>query len=67
VTFVTESAPATSSDRLMEKLLRAPAATKRCHRRALERLRTILEAGEQRGARTTLSGGARKPATGFRL
>ena len=67
VTFVTESTPATSSDRLMEKLLRVPATTKRCHRRALERLRSILEAGEQRGARTTLSGGARKPATGFRL
>jgi uncharacterized protein YndB with AHSA1/START domain len=67
LTFVTESTPATSSDRLMEKLLRVPATTKRCHRRALERLRSILEAGEQRGARTTLSGGARKPATGFRL
>jgi uncharacterized protein YndB with AHSA1/START domain len=67
VTFVTESEPATFSDRLMEKLLRVPATTKRCHRRALERLRSILEAGEQRGARTTVSGGARKPATGFRL
>jgi uncharacterized protein YndB with AHSA1/START domain len=67
LTFVTESTPATSSDRLMEKLLRVPATTKRCHRRALERLRSILEAGEQRGARTTLSGGARKPATGFRM
>ena len=67
VTFVTESEPATLSDRLMEKFLRVPASTKRCHRRALERLRSILEAGEQRGARTTVSGGARKPATGFRL
>lgn len=67
VTFVTETEPATQSDRLMEKFLRVPAATARCHRRALERLRSILEAGEQRGARTTLSGGARKPATGFRL
>jgi len=67
VTFVTQTEPATQSDRLMEKFLRAPAATTRCHTRALERLRSILEAGEQRGARTTLSGGARKPATGFRL
>jgi uncharacterized protein YndB with AHSA1/START domain len=67
VTFVTQSEPATLSDRLMEKLLRVPAAKKRCHRRALERLRSILETGEQRGARTTVSGGARKPATGFRL
>jgi uncharacterized protein YndB with AHSA1/START domain len=67
VTFVTQSEPATLSDRLMERLLRVPAATKRCLRRALERLRSILETGEQRGARTTVSGGARKPATGFRL
>jgi uncharacterized protein YndB with AHSA1/START domain len=67
VTFVTQSEPATLSDRLMERFLRVPAATKRCHRRALERLRSILETGQQRGARTTVSGGARKPATGFRL
>jgi len=67
VTFVTQTEPATQSDRLMEKFLRVPAATTRCHQRALERLRSILEAGEQRGAHTTVSGGARKPATGFRL
>jgi uncharacterized protein YndB with AHSA1/START domain len=67
VSFTTQTEPATQADRLMEKFLRIPAATTRCHRRALERLRSILEAGEQRGARTTLSGGARKPATGFRL
>jgi uncharacterized protein YndB with AHSA1/START domain len=67
VTFVTSTQPATQSDRRMEKLLRLPAATTRCHRRALDRLRSILEAGEGRGARTTLAGGARKPASGFRL
>jgi uncharacterized protein YndB with AHSA1/START domain len=67
VTFVTQTEPATQSDRLMEKFLRVPAATTRCHQRALERLRSILEAGEQRGDHTTVSGGARKPATGFRL
>jgi uncharacterized protein YndB with AHSA1/START domain len=67
VTFVTQTEPATQSDRLMEKLLRVSAATTRCHRKALDRLRAILEAGEQRGARTTVSGGPRKPATGFRL
>jgi uncharacterized protein YndB with AHSA1/START domain len=67
VTFVTQSEGATFADGLMEKLLRVRAATTRCHRRALDRLRSILEAGEQRGARTTLSGGARKPASGFRL
>ncbi len=65
--FVTSSEPATQSDRIMEKLLRVAAATRRCHQHALERLRAILESGEQRGARTTVAGGARKPASGFRL
>jgi uncharacterized protein YndB with AHSA1/START domain len=67
VEFRTESLPATASDRLMEKLLRVPSSTARCHRKALDRLRSILESGEQRGTRTSLSGGARKPASGFRL
>jgi uncharacterized protein YndB with AHSA1/START domain len=67
VEFTTESTPATSSDRRMEKLLRVRGSTTRCHRRALDRLRSILEAGEQRGTRTSVSGGARKPASGFRL
>jgi len=67
VTFTTSTEPATQSDRLMEKFGRVPAATTRCHTKALERLRSILEAGEGRGGHTTLSGGARKPASGFRL
>jgi uncharacterized protein YndB with AHSA1/START domain len=67
VEFQISTEPATQSDRLMEKFLRLPAATTRCHRRALDRLRSILEGGEERGARTTVSGGARQPATGFRL
>ena len=67
VEFTTESTPATSSDRRMEKLLRVRRSTARCHRRALDRLRAILESGEQRGTRTSVSGGARKPASGFRL
>ena len=67
VEFTTESTPATASDRMMEKLLRVASSTSRCHKRALERLRSILESGEQRGTHTSLSGGARKPATGFRL
>jgi len=67
VEFTTQSTPATSSDRRMEKLLRVPRSTARCHRRALDRLRSILESGEQRGTHTSVSGGARKPATGFRL
>jgi uncharacterized protein YndB with AHSA1/START domain len=67
VEFKTESMPATPSDRLMEKLLRVPSSTARCHRKALDRLRSILESGEQRGTHTSVSGGARKPASGFRL
>ena len=67
VQFTTESTPATTADRRMEKLLRLSSSTERCHRQALDRLRSILESGEQRGAHTSVSGGARKPATGFRL
>ncbi len=67
VQFTTQSTPATYADKQMEKLLRVRASTMRCHKKALERLRAILEAGEQRGTRTSVSGGARKPASGFRL
>lgn len=67
VTFETQSTPVLKSDELMEKLLRVRVATTRCHERALERLRSILESGEGRGEHTTVAGGARKPASGFRL
>lgn len=67
VRFETQSTPATFADRKMEKLLGVRRSTMRCHRHALDRLRRILEADEQRGLRTSVSGGARKPATGFRL
>ena len=67
VTFETQSTPALKSDELMEKLLRVRASTTRCHTRALDRLRSILESGEGRGQHVTIAGGARKPATGFRL
>jgi uncharacterized protein YndB with AHSA1/START domain len=67
VTFETQSTPVLRSDELMEKFLRVRPATIRCHTRALERLRSILESGEGRGERPTVSGGARKPASGFRL
>jgi uncharacterized protein YndB with AHSA1/START domain len=67
VTFETQSTPVLKSDELMEKFLRLRAATTRCHERALERLRSILESGEGRGAHTTVAGGARKPASGFKL
>jgi uncharacterized protein YndB with AHSA1/START domain len=67
VTFETRSTPVLKSDELMEKLLRLRSATTRCHERALERLRSILESGEGRGAHMTVAGGARKPASGFKL
>jgi uncharacterized protein YndB with AHSA1/START domain len=67
VTFETQSTPVLKSDELMEKLLRLRNATTRCHKRALERLRSILETGEGRGEHTTVAGGARKPASGFKL
>ena len=67
VTFETESTPVLKSDELMEKFLRVRVATTRCHERALDRLRSILESGEGRGEHTTVAGGARKPASGFRL
>ncbi len=67
VTFETQSTPVLKSDELMEKFLRVRVATTRCHQRALDRLRSILESGEDRGERTTVAGGARKPASGFKL
>jgi hypothetical protein len=67
VTFETQSTPVLKSDELMEKLLRLRTSTTRCHERALERLRSILESGEGRGEHITVAGGARKPASGFRL
>ncbi|MGH2851399.1 MAG: SRPBCC family protein [Solirubrobacteraceae bacterium] len=51
-----ETVPATITDRLMEKL-GARSWTRRQHRRALRRLRSILEDGTHRGARATVAGG----------
>ena len=62
-----ETAPKLPTDRLME----AVTLTKHYHRRrwgkAMRRLRSILEDGEERGTPATISGGARKPATGAPL
>lgn len=62
-----ESEPGIVSDRVLETVLGTRGFARRRYRKALKRLRAILEEGEQRGARATISGGARKPATGFRL
>jgi hypothetical protein len=62
-----ETAPGLPTDRLMEALIRTKPYHRRQWRRALRRLRSILEDGEERGTRATISGGARKPATGSPL
>jgi uncharacterized protein YndB with AHSA1/START domain len=67
VTLVSESIPATQSDRMLGKILCPPKFARGQLDRALTRLGSILESGAERGARATVSGGARKPASGFRL
>jgi uncharacterized protein YndB with AHSA1/START domain len=67
VVLTTETeTPRLPSDKIMELLARG--WFKRNQRKALRRLRSILEEGEQRGARATIAaGGPRKPASQFRL
>jgi uncharacterized protein YndB with AHSA1/START domain len=66
VTLATETErPRLPSDRLMERIARG--WFKRKQRKALKRLRAILEDGEQRGPRATVFGGPRKPASQFRM
>lgn len=67
VSLTTETeTPKLPSDKLMEAIARR--WFKRNQRKALRRLRSILEEGEQRGTRATIAnGGARKPASQFRL
>ena len=56
VKLTVETRPVTISDRLMEAL-GARRWTRRQNRRALRRLRSILEEGKRRGARVTIAGG----------
>jgi uncharacterized protein YndB with AHSA1/START domain len=56
VEFSIETEPVTISDHLMERL-GARRWVRRQSRRALRRLRSILEDGEGRGARATIAGG----------
>ncbi|HEX8087104.1 MAG TPA: SRPBCC family protein [Solirubrobacteraceae bacterium] len=66
VTLTTETEPKYPSDRLMEAFARGP--LKRRQRKALKRLRSILEEDRERGRRATIgAGGARKPASQYRL
>ena len=54
--FTLETMPATLSDRLMEAL-GARGWMRRKNKRAMRRLRAILEQGEGRGHRVTVAGG----------
>ena len=67
VALTTETEPPRLiSDKIMELL--AGRWFKRQQSKALKRLRSILEEGEQRGVRATVAaGGPRKPASQFRL
>ena len=67
VTLTTETeTPKLPSDKLMEALARR--WFKRNQRKALRRLRSILEEDSKRGVRATVAnGGPRKPASQFRL
>ncbi len=56
VKLTVETEPVTISDHLME-MLGARSWTRRQNRRALRRLRSILEEGKRRGARVTIAGG----------
>lgn len=61
------TAPGLPTDRLMEALTFTTAFHRRRWGKALRRLRSILEDDEERGTRASISGGARKPATGSPL
>jgi uncharacterized protein YndB with AHSA1/START domain len=63
LTFTLLIEPKTITDRLLESM-GARGWTKRKLGKSMRRLRDILEEGRERGARPTLAGGARKPATG---
>jgi uncharacterized protein YndB with AHSA1/START domain len=65
VTFTFQSQPRMPSDRLLEALARP--WLKRKLKKSMRRLQSILEEDRDRGARPTIAGGPRKPATGFRM
>jgi hypothetical protein len=66
VEFTFESVPVTPSDKFLESL-GARGWIKRKNKKAMRRLRAILEEDKQRGARATIAGGPRKPASEFRF
>jgi hypothetical protein len=65
VTFTLETKPKLLSDRIQE--IGSRGWLKRKNKKALRRLRSILEEGLDRGVRPSVAGGARKPASAFRF
>jgi uncharacterized protein YndB with AHSA1/START domain len=66
VAFTFQTEPKLLSDRIMESLGARPWLRRKL-RKAMRRLRSIMEEDRERGRRATIAGGPRKPATGFRL
>jgi uncharacterized protein YndB with AHSA1/START domain len=67
VTWSIETETGLPSDRVMELVGLQRILAKRALGRGLARLRAILQDGAEGSAPVTIAGGARKPATGFRL
>lgn len=61
-----ETQPRYPTDAFLESLGQRR-AMRRGWKRALRRVRSILEEGRDRGERATIAGGPRKPATGLRV
>jgi len=66
VSLTVETQPRYPTDKFLESLGQRR-SLKRHWRKALRRLRTILEEDRDRGPRATIAGGPRKPATGLRV
>lgn len=62
-----ETAPTLPTDKLVEALTLTRGFHRRRWGKAMRRLRSILEDGEERGTAATIAGGPRKPATGSPL
>ena len=65
VTFTLETKPKLLSDRIQE--IGSRGWLKRKNKKSLNRLRSILEEGLERGTRPSVAGGPRKPASAFRF
>jgi len=67
VEWTVETEPKLPSDHLMELVAGQTGVARRGLHKGLQRLRAILEEGAESSGRATIAGGARKPASGFRL